>query len=62
MDMQEENKVLAEFRVKNYKNFRDELRFSLETGKNYEFNQEAVHNGIIKDSVVVGYNASGKTN
>lgn len=54
--------MLAEFRVKNYKNFRDELRFSLESGKNYEFNQNAVQNGIIKDSVVVGYNASGKTN
>ena len=54
--------MLAEFRVKNYKNFRDELRFSLESGKNYEFNQEAVQNGIIKDSVVIGYNASGKTN
>lgn len=54
--------MLAEFRVKNFKNFRDELRFSLESGKNYEFNQKAIHNGVIKDSVVVGYNASGKTN
>lgn len=54
--------MLAEFRVRNYRNFRDELHFSLESGKNYEFNQQAVHNGIIKDSVVVGYNASGKTN
>lgn len=62
MDMQEENKMLTEFRVRNYKNFRDELRFSLESNKNYEFNQEAIYNGIIKDSVIVGYNASGKTN
>ena len=54
--------MLAEFRVRNYKNFRDELKFSLEQNKNYEFNQDAVYNGIIKDSVVVGYNASGKTN
>lgn len=54
--------MLAEFKVRNYKNFRDELLFSLESGKNYEFNQEAIHNGIIKDSVIVGYNASGKTN
>lgn len=54
--------MLAEFKVRNYKNFRDELRFSLESGKNYEFNQKAVHNGIIKDSVIIGYNASGKTN
>lgn len=54
--------MLAEFRVRNYRNFRDELRFSLESNKNYEFNQKAIHNGIIKDSVIVGYNASGKTN
>lgn len=54
--------MLAEFKVRNYKNFRDDLLFSLESGKNYEFNQEAVQNGIVKDSVVIGYNASGKTN
>lgn len=58
----EGNRMLAEFKVRNYKNFRDELLFSLESEKNYEFNQEAIHNGIIKDSVIVGYNASGKTN
>lgn len=54
--------MLAEFTVRNFKNFRDDLLFSLESGKNYEFNQEAVVNGIVKDSVIVGYNASGKTN
>lgn len=54
--------MLAEFKVRNYKNFQDELQFSLESGKNYEFNQEAIQNGIIKDSVIIGYNASGKTN
>lgn len=54
--------MLVEFSVRNYKNFRDELQFSLESGKNYEFNQEVIHNGIIKDSVIIGYNASGKTN
>lgn len=54
--------MLADFRVRNYRNFRDELHFSLESEKNYEFNQEAIHNGIVKDSVVIGYNACGKTN
>lgn len=54
--------MLAEFKVRNYKNFQDELQFSLESGKNYEFNQKAIQNGIIKDSVIIGYNASGKTN
>ncbi len=54
--------MLTEFRVRNYRNFKDELRFSLESEKNYEFHQNIVPNGVIKDSVVVGYNASGKTN
>lgn len=54
--------MLAEFKVRNFKNFRDELHFSLESRKNYEYNQSAVQNGIIKDAVVLGYNASGKTN
>ena len=54
--------MLAEFEVRNYRNFRDRLKFSLESEKNYEFNPEAIHNGIIKDSVIIGYNASGKTN
>lgn len=54
--------MLAEFKVKNYRNFKEELKFSLETEENYEFNQHAVSNGIIKDAVVAGYNASGKTN
>lgn len=54
--------MLAGFEVRNYKNFRDNLQFSLESGKNYEFNEAAIYNGIIKDSVIVGYNAAGKTN
>ena len=54
--------MLAEFKVRNYRNFRDELQFSLESRKNYEFNQEVIYNEIIKDAVIIGYNASGKTN
>ena len=54
--------MLVDFKVRNYRNFRDELRFSLESRKNYEFNQQAVRNGVTKDAVIVGYNASGKTN
>ena len=54
--------MLQEFRVRNYKNFRDELAFSFKTAKNYEFNRELIKNGMIKDCLVVGGNASGKTN
>lgn len=54
--------MLQEFKVRNYKNFRDEIAFSLKTSKNYEFNKGLVKNGIIKDCLIVGENASGKTN
>lgn len=54
--------MLQEFRVRNYKNFRDEIIFSFKTAKNYEFNMELIKNGIIRDCLVVGENASGKTN
>lgn len=54
--------MLKEFRVRNFMNFRDELVFSLESEKNYEFNNHLLINGVIKNAVVVGYNASGKSN
>ena len=34
--------MIQEFKVRNYKNFRDELTFSLKTGKNYEFNNNII--------------------
>lgn len=54
--------MLKEFRVRNFMNFRDELVFSLENEKNYEFNNYAISNEVIKTAAVLGYNASGKTN
>ncbi len=54
--------MLKEFRVRNFMNFRDELVFSLDNEKNYEFNNRAIEKGIIKNAVIIGYNASGKTN
>ena len=54
--------MLQEFKVRNYKNFRDEIVFSLNTSKNYEFNRGLIKDNIIKDCLVVGENASGKTN
>ena len=53
--------MLQEFRVRNYKNFRDELVFFV-TEQDYDFNVELVKDGIIKDCLIVGENASGKTN
>ena len=54
--------MLKEFRVRNFMNFRDELVFSLQSGKNYEFNNNVIQNGLVKTAAVVGYNASGKSN
>ncbi len=56
-----EKDMLQEFRVRNYKNFRDELVFFV-TEQDYDFNVELVKDGIIKDCLIVGENASGKTN
>lgn len=54
--------MLQEFKVRNFKNFKEELLFSFKTENNYEFNRNMVINGIIKDCVIVGNNATGKTN
>ena len=51
--------MLKEFRVRNFMNFRDELIFSLENKKSYEFNNDLISNGIIEKAAVIGYNASG---
>lgn len=45
MRCKEDNGMLQEFKVRNYKNFRDEITFSLKTEKNYEYN-----NALIKDA------------
>lgn len=54
--------MLQEFKVRNFKNFRDTLIFSLKTTKNYEFNTNIIKDGIIRDGLVIGENGSGKTN
>ncbi|MDE6518400.1 MAG: ATP-binding protein [Acetatifactor sp.] len=48
--------MLQRFKVRNYRNFRDELIFSFKTIKDYEFNKELIKDGIIKDCLVVGKN------
>lgn len=54
--------MLARFKVRNFKNFRDELVLDLRNVKNYEFNTDVVSgNNIIKDAIFYGPNAAGKT-
>ena len=53
--------MLKKFRVKGFKNFKDEIEFDLTAG-GYDFNQEAVKDGIVKNAVVYGPNGCGKSN
>ena len=54
--------MLKEFRVRNFMNFQDELVFSLADDKKYDFNNHVIKNKIIQDAVIVGDNATGKSN
>ena len=40
--------MLKEVKIRNYRNFRDEIVFSLDTPNNYEFNSELIKNNIVK--------------
>ncbi|MCK4260988.1 MAG: ATP-binding protein [Halanaerobiales bacterium] len=54
--------MLSEFRVENFKNFKDELIFRLDQVKNYEFNTDSIMDGIVKTALVYGRNGIGKSN
>lgn len=54
--------MLQKFKVKNFKNFSKELIYDLSQINNYEFNTEAISNGIVKNNLIYGKNGSGKTN
>ncbi|MCC8045685.1 MAG: ATP-binding protein [Clostridiales bacterium] len=54
--------MLKKFKVRNFKNFLDDIELDLGNIKNYEFNEAAIRQGIIKDAIIYGINASGKTN
>ena len=53
--------MLANFKVRNFRNFRDDIDLNFQNIKNYEFNEDAISNGIIKDAIFYGPNAAGKT-
>lgn len=53
--------MLRKFSVKNYRNFSDWLCFDL-TSQQYEFNENAVSNGIVRHAMIYGPNGGGKTN
>lgn len=56
--------MLKRFAVKNYRGFREELKWDLSQAGNYQFNTHAVDEDrrIIKNGVIYGTNGSGKSN
>ncbi len=54
--------MLRKFAVTNYRGFRDRLELDLTAVRNYAFSQDCIKDGLVKTALVVGKNASGKTN
>ena len=54
--------MLQKFKVQNYRNFRDEFVWDLSNVKSYEFHENLVPEGILKNAIIYGENASGKSN
>ncbi|MBV4554448.1 ATP-binding protein [Pseudomonas sp. SWRI102] len=53
--------MLRKFSVKNYRNFSDWLCFDL-TSQQYEFNENAVSEGVVRHAMIYGPNGGGKSN
>ena len=54
--------MLVRFAVKNYRGFSQRLEWNLSNPSNYEYNNYAIKDGVIKNGIVYGPNGSGKTN
>ncbi len=54
--------MLREFRVKNYKNFENELCIDFTNVHDYQYNDYCVKNHLISKMIIYGKNAEGKSN
>ncbi|MCY7008346.1 ATP-binding protein [Fusobacterium simiae] len=54
--------MLIEFKVEGFKNFEKELVFDLSKTRNYNFNENAIKDGVVKTGLIYGINGSGKSN
>lgn len=54
--------MLTKFSVENYKSFNKKITMDLTKAHDYDFNREAIKNGVIKNAVIFGQNGSGKSN
>ncbi|MBR3954405.1 MAG: ATP-binding protein [Clostridia bacterium] len=54
--------MLREFKVKNYKNFRNTLSIDFTNVHDYKYNEFCIKNGLIGKTIIYGKNAEGKSN
>lgn len=54
--------MLIKFHVENFKSFDKPLTFDLGHSGSYEFNTEAVQDGVVTKGIVYGFNGCGKSN
>lgn len=54
--------MLSKFSVKNFRGFPEVISWDLSKPSNYEFNTNAIKDGVVKDGILYGPNGSGKTN
>lgn len=54
--------MLKKFKVKNYKNFKDEIVIDFENHGEYQFNKDCISNDLISKMLIYGRNGTGKTN
>ena len=54
--------MLRCFKLKNYKNFKNEIDIDFENIAGYQFNTDCLEDGLISKMMIYGRNATGKTN
>ena len=54
--------MLKQFKLKNYKNFKDEIILDLSNIAGYQYNLDCVYDNLISKALIYGRNATGKTN
>lgn len=54
--------MITKFSISNFKSFNEEFVFDLQETNGYEFNKEAIKNGIVNNALVYGHNGTGKSN
>lgn len=54
--------MLRKFKVSNFKSFEKDFELDLTNVNGYEFNKNAVKNGVVNNAIIYGHNGVGKSN